>query len=177
MNRNVESHFSMLPSADISRSRFDRSFDHKTTFNVGELIPFFVDLTVMPGDTFDITTSKVVRLQTLLTPVMDNIYLDTYWFFVPYRLVWQHWRELMGENRASAWLPEVEYSVPQIKANTKYVSDSTANLAAMIRSCSVFDYMGIPVIDNGQTAEGESVDDTQISFSALGWRAYCLTYN
>ena len=101
MNRNVESHFSMLPSAEISRSRFDRSQDIKFTFDVGTLVPFFCDLSVMPGDTFDITTSKVIRMQTLLTPPMDNLYLDTYWFFVPYRLVWNHWRELMGENRQS----------------------------------------------------------------------------
>ena len=102
MNRNVESHFSMLPSAEISRSKFDRAQDVKFTFNVGDLVPFYVD-EVLPGDTFDVTTSKVVRMQTLLTPVMDNIYLDTYFFFVPNRLVWKHWRELMGENRESAY--------------------------------------------------------------------------
>ncbi len=82
MNRNVESHFSKLPSADIQRSVFDRSSDHKTSFNVGDLIPFYID-EVLPGDTFDVTTSKVVRSQTLLTPIMDNIYLDCYYFSFP----------------------------------------------------------------------------------------------
>ena len=169
MNRNVESHFSMLPSADISRSRFDRSQDIKFTFNVGDLIPFFVDLSVMPGDTFDITTSKVVRLQTLLTPVMDNIYLDTYWFFVPYRLLWTHWRELMGENRASAWLPEASYSVPQLKAFTNY---NSVPGTGQIRVGSIFDYMGVPVVNDGQGAPSNYFE-----FSALPYRAYCMIFN
>ena len=135
MNRNVESHFSMLPSADIDRSRFDRSQDIKFTGNVGELIPFYVD-EVLPGDSFDITTSKVVRLQTLLTPVMDNIYLDTYWFFVPNRLVWDHWRELMGENTQSAWIPEVEYSVPQI-----YLQDDSSGAGSgAVQTGDILDY-------------------------------------
>ena len=82
MNRNVESHFSELPHVELQRSIFDRSSTHKTSFDCGSLIPFYVD-EVLPGDTFKVTTSKVVRLQTLLTPVMDNLYLDTYYFFVP----------------------------------------------------------------------------------------------
>ena len=73
MNRNVESHFSELPKIDIGRSTFDRSSSHKTSFNVGELIPFYVD-EVLPGDTFKVTTSAVVRLQTLLTPIMESIH-------------------------------------------------------------------------------------------------------
>lgn len=163
MNRNVESHFSMLPSAEISRSKFDRAQDVKFTFNVGDLIPFYVD-EVLPGDTFDVTTSKVVRMQTLLTPVMDNIYLDTYFFFVPNRLTWRHWRELMGENRESAWYPNVEYSVPQIQIS-KY-SD-----ADVIRVGSIFDYMGIPVGVNPPD------DGQDISFNALPYRAYCMIFN
>lgn len=82
MNRNVESHFSLLPSNDIRRSIFDRSSGHKTSFNVGELVPLYID-EILPGDTVSIETSKVVRLQTLLTPMMDNLYFDTYWFFCP----------------------------------------------------------------------------------------------
>ena len=94
MSRNAESRFAMNPTnIDISRSRFHRPSSVKTTFNVGDLIPFYCD-EVLPGDTFDIKTSKIVRMQTLVTPIMDNIYLDTYFFFVPNRLVWEHWREL-----------------------------------------------------------------------------------
>ena len=81
MNRNVESHFALNPTRlDMSRSKFDRSFSLKTSFNVGDIVPFYVD-EVLPGDTFDVKTSKVVRMQTLITPIMDNIYLGTYYFF------------------------------------------------------------------------------------------------
>ena len=95
MNRNVESHFAHVPSVDIQRSKFDRSFSHKTSFNVGQLIPFYLE-EVLPGDTFNVKTSKVVRLQTLLTPIFDNMYLDTYYFFVPMRLVFNKTKEFFG---------------------------------------------------------------------------------
>lgn len=154
MNRNVESHFSLAPHVDISRSRFDRSASLKTSFNVGELIPFFID-EVLPGDTFSVDTSKVVRMQTLLTPMMDNVYLDTYYFFVPNRLCWEHWKEFCGENTESAWIPQTEYSIPQI---TSPASDgwSVGTLA---------DYFGIPTGVSG------------LSVNALPFRAYALIVN
>lgn len=161
MNRNVESYFSTVPSADISRSSFDRSQDVKMSFNVGNLVPFYVD-EVLPGDTFSIETSKVVRLQTLLTPVMDNIYLDTYFFFVPNRLVWTHWREFMGENTKSAWLPDVEYSIPQITCG--HVYDPNTYTKPGFPVGSTFDFMGVPV----------GVD---LSINALPFRAYQLIFN
>jgi len=99
----------------MSRSRFDRPFSHKTTFNVGQIIPFYVD-EVLPGDTFDVETSRVVRMQSLITPVMDNIYLDMYYFFVPTALFGHTGNEFMGENSESAWIPRTEYSLPQITA-------------------------------------------------------------
>lgn len=150
MNRNVESHFSQLPKADIQRSRFDRSSSIKTTFNVGDIIPFYVD-EVLPGDTFDIKTSKVVRMQSLVTPIMDNIYLDTYFFFVPNRLTWEHWQEFNGENTQSAWIPATEYQVPQLTAPTGGWSIGT-----------IADYMGIPTGVSG------------LSVNALPFRAYAL---
>lgn len=153
MNRNVESHFSQLPKVDISRSRFDRSASVKTSFNVGDLVPFYVD-EVLPGDTFKVKTSKVVRMQPLVAPIMDNVYLDTYYFFVPNRLTWTHWRELMGENTESAWIPETEYSVPQITAPTGGWSNGT-----------IADYMGIPTQVQG------------LSVNALPFRAYALICN
>lgn len=137
-------------SLDISRSRFNRDSSVKMSFNVGELIPFYVD-EVLPGDTMEVSTSKVVRMQTLLTPVMDNMYLDTYYFFVPNRLVWDHWKEFQGENTESAWIPQTEYTVPQITAPT-----GGWNVG------SIADYMGIPTgIEN-------------ISVNALPFRAYAL---
>ncbi len=152
MNRNVESHFSSLPNVSIGRSRFDRSSSVKTSFNVGRLIPFYVD-EVLPGDTFKVKTSKVVRMQPLVAPIMDNVYLDTYYFFVPNRLVWNHWRELMGENTESAWIPETEYSVPQVSAPNGGWSTGT-----------IADYMGIPTGVN-------------VSVNALPFRAYALICN
>lgn len=154
MNRNTESHFSLSPHVDISRSRFDRSASLKTSFNAGDVVPFFLE-EVLPGDTFSVDTSKVVRMQTLLTPMMDNVYLDTYYFFVPNRLVWDHWKEFCGENTESAWIPQTEYTMPQI---TSPASDgwSVGTLA---------DYFGIPTGVAG------------LSVSALPFRAYALIMN
>lgn len=154
MNRNVESHFSLLPHADISRSQFDRSASVKTSFNVGQVIPFLVE-EVLPGDTFKVKTSKVVRLQTLLTPMMDNLYLDTYYFFVPNRLVWEHWKEFNGENTKSAWLPDTEYEIPQITAP----ADTGWNVG------TIADYFGIPT------------GVANLSVNALPFRAYSLIMN
>lgn len=153
MNRNVESHFATLPHADISRSRFDRSSSLKTSFNVGDVIPFYID-EVLPGDTFNVKTSKVVRMQSLITPVMDNIYLDTYFFFVPNRLVWNHWKEFNGENTQSAWLPSVEYEVPQLES-----PDGGWDVGTLA------DYFGLPTGVNN------------LSVSALPFRAYGLIMN
>lgn len=154
MNRNTESHFSLAPHVDISRSRFDRSASLKTSFNVGDVVPFFLD-EVLPGDTFSVDTSKVVRMQTLLTPMMDNVYLDTYYFFVPNRLVWDHWKQFCGENTESAWIPETEYTMPQITApaNTGWDVGTLA------------DYFGIPTGVSG------------LSVSSLPFRAYALIMN
>lgn len=158
MNRNVESHFSQIPSVSIERSTFDRSSSYKSSFNASELIPFFVE-EVLPGDTFDITTSKVVRSQTLLTPIMDNMYLDTFYFFVPNRLVWNHWKEFCGENTQGAWAPSVEYTIPSISAPSGGFASGT-----------IADYMGLPV------GVEWSADD-ELSPSALPFRAYALICN
>ena len=154
MNRNQESHFALNPTRlDIQRSRFDRSHSVKTTFNVGEIVPFYVD-EVLPGDTFSVDTSKVIRMQTLITPIMDNIYLDTYYFFVPNRLTWEHWRELNGENTSSPWTQTVEYTVPQLTAPEGGWSVGT-----------IMDYMGVPTGVSG------------LSVNALPVRAYGLICN
>ena len=161
MNRNQNSHFSKNPQVDIQRSRFDRSHSVKLSGNVGDLIPFYCD-EVLPGDTFQIDTSKLVRLQTLVTPVMDNIYLDTYYFFVPCRLVWEHWREMMGENTSAPWFPDVEYSVPQVTSPLPSGGGSSESGWA---EGTIADYMGIPPGVKG------------LSVSALPFRAYALIYN
>ncbi|UPW40972.1 major capsid protein [Sigmofec virus UA08Rod_5899] len=155
MNRNAESHFAMNPTRiDMSRLTFDRSHSLKTSFNVGDVVPFYVD-EVLPGDTFDVKTSKVVRMPSLITPIMDNIYLDTYFFFVPNRLTWEHWKQFMGENTESAWIPETQYEVPQIT--------SPASTGWNIGTLA--DYMGVPTGVPG------------LSVSALPFRAYALVMN
>lgn len=154
MNRNTESHFSLNPHVDISRSRFDRSASVKTSFNVGDIVPFYVE-EVLPGDTFQVKSSKVVRMQTLLTPMMDNVYLDTYYFFVPNRLVWNHWKEFCGENTESAWIPETEYNIPQL----------VSPAADGWKVGTIADYFGIPTGVSG------------LSVNALPFRAYALIIN
>lgn len=154
MSRNQNSRFATNPTnLDISRSKFERSHTVKTSFNVGDIIPFYVD-EVLPGDTFQIDTSKVVRLQTPVTPFMDNIYLDTYYFFVPNRIVWEHWKQFQGENTESAWLPTTEYTVPQITAPEGGFAEGT-----------IADYFGIPTKVSG------------LSVNALPFRAYALICN
>lgn len=133
MFRNVESHFATVPQVEKPRSMFGRPKPHKTSFNVGDLIPNYFSV-VYPGDTIKMRTASVVRLQTLLTPVMDNMYLDQYFFFVPMRLVWSHTKEFFGENTQSAWVPQVTYQIPTISSPSGGFNVGT-----------IADYLGLPV--------------------------------
>ena len=154
MNRNTNSHFANTPTINIGRSKFDRSFTHKTTFNTGDLIPFFIDTTIMPGDTVKMSTSEVVRMMTPITPVMDNANLDTYFFFVPYRLLWEHFKEFFGENDETPWTQLTEYEIPQIIAPENGWTKG-----------SLADYFGYPTKIGGYKA------------SALPFRAYAKIWN
>nr|WNN13480.1 MAG: major capsid protein [Microviridae sp.] len=192
MNRNKNNNFSLLPSANIQRSKFDRSQSVKFTFNVGELIPFYVD-EVLPGDTMQIKTSKMVRLQTPATPIMDDLYLDTYYFFVPNRLVWDHWKEFNGENNNSKWIPTTDYRVPQLKFPAFSGTAVDHDLGELSDSYlffspgSVADYMGLPAMngsENGNFAVpikyfplSTGVSDGFPTFNALPFRAYALICN
>lgn len=154
MNRNTESHFSVNPiNLDIQRSKFVRPSTHKTTFNAGNLIPIYVD-EVLPGDTFKMKMSSVIRMSTPIYPVMDNANMDVYFFFVPNRLVWEHWKEFFGENNTTHWEQPVEYEVPQITAPEGGWTKGT-----------IADYMGIPTLISN------------ISVQALPFRAYCKIWN
>lgn len=154
MNRNSQAHFATTPTVGISRSKFDRSFTHKTTFNAGDLIPFYCDTTITPGDTVKMNTANVVRMMTPIAPVMDNANLDTYFFFVPYRLIWEHWKAFMGENETAPWIQTTEYEIPQIVApDNGWTKGSLA------------DYFGYPTKVGGYKA------------SALPFRAYALIWN
>lgn len=153
-NRNTELHFKNIPKLDIKRSTFDMSYSHRTTFNEGELVPFMVQ-EVLPGDTFTLDTSYVIRMNTPVKPVMDNAYLDIYYFYIPNRLSWEKWPEFMGENKTGAWDEEqTEYTVPG--------SYGTFN------SKTIADYMGIPT--------GVAIPQED-AVNALYFRDYVLIYN
>jgi hypothetical protein len=153
MNRNSEYNFAQNPQVGVSRSRFQRNSDNKTTFNTGDLIPVYLD-EVLPGDTHQVDVACVMRMATPIFPVMDNAFCDFYFFFVPNRLLWEHWKEFMGENKETAWTPKTEYSVPQVTAPTGGWEEGT-----------LADYLGLPTKVEG------------ISVSALPGRAYGLIYN
>jgi len=143
--------FSKVPSIDMPRSSFDRSHGVKTTFDGSKLIPMFVD-EVLPGDTFNLKTASFTRMATPLHPVMDNIFMETFYFFVPYRLVWDNFQKMMGEQDNPG--DSVDYLVP-VMADTTF---NETNLA---------DYFGIPT----STANDLS------GVSSLPFRAYNLIWN
>lgn len=143
--------FSMIPKTSIQRSSFDRSFGYKTTFNEGLLIPFFCD-EVLPGDTFKLKTSVLARLSTPIVPVMDNMFLDMQFFFVPNRLVWDHWQNFNGEQRDPS--DSTDYLVPTI-------TSPVGGFAAQ----SIFDYFGLPT------------GVANLSVNSLPLRAYNLIWN
>lgn len=155
MNRNTESKFAMAQTGtDLRRSIFDRPSSHKTTLKTGDIIPIYVDFAI-PGDTFSMDMASAIRMTTPIFPVMDNCYLDTYFFFVPNRLIWDHWEEFCGENKLTAWEQETEYSIPQIEApdDTGWIQGTLA------------DYFGMPIGIPG------------ISVNHLPFRAYCKIWN
>lgn len=155
MARNIrvnQSHFAMIPQANIRRSVFDRSHVYKTTFNEGQLIPYFVD-EVIPGDTFTLNPVEFCRLATPVVPFMDNIYIESFFFFVPSRLVYDKWVNLCGEQEN----PEdsTDYLVPTVSLT----GDMTNKLP---------DYMGIAC------ASGTF---NNVSVNCLPFRSYWLIWN
>lgn len=145
------------PEVRISRSKFDRSSDVKTTFNAGRLIPFFVD-EVLPGDTFTDKTSMVVRMTTPIFPVMDDCFLDYFYFFVPNRLVWDNWEKFMGENDTTQWTSPFDKPLPTVDIAPESVLKNT-----------VFDYFGLPATSG--------LGGNTLKVNALPFRAYQLIWN
>ena len=172
MNLNSNAHFQNIPKIGISRSKFNRDQDIKMTFNAGELIPFFID-EVLPGDTFKLKQSYVVRMTTPRNPTMDNSYLETFYFYVPNRIIWNHWKEFMGENTTGPWEQETEYSVPQLVIDGG-IGNATANDSP--REGSLLDYMGIPT---KVTKKNFKPTETNrgLSINQLPIRAYCRIWN
>lgn len=146
--------FSRVPKADIPRSSFDRSHGHKTTINSGFLYPILID-EALPGDTFSLNAHILGRLSTPIHPVMDNMYLDTFFFAVPYRLVWDNWQKFNGEQKNPG--DPTDFTIPTTPIN--------AQVGAV---GSLYDYFGLPT----DISAPNSID-----VSALPFRAYNLIWN
>lgn len=153
MNRNTNMHFANVPQIHQKRSKFDESHSIKTTFNTGDIIPVFVDADILPGSTVQMDMAEVIRMATPIYPIMDNLYADLYWFFVPNRLVWDNHAKFWGEND-DPWTQTTEYEIPQIEAPEGGWTEGT-----------IADYMGIPTKVSG------------ISVNAMPFRAYAKIYN
>ena len=164
--RNIETHFSQAPQANVRRSSFKYNKPLKTTFNAGDLVPFLVE-EVLPGDTFDLKLSKVVRLTTSIHPTMDNLYLDTYFFFIPNRFLWDHWVNFMGESD-KAWTDSTTYMPPQIILGGSGGVVGKAQFKS-IAPQSILNYLGVPAF---------TVDTKQNLYaSALRFNAYIKVWN
>lgn len=146
--------FSQIPNSPIQRSVFDRSHDYKTTMDAGYLIPFFVD-EALPGDTFKLRVNAFVRMNTLIAPFMDNVFMDTFFFFVPSRLVWDNWQRFCGEQKNPG--DSTDFLIPSLSGTNTFTNGS------------IFDYMGLPT--------GVSLDPSNTPINALPFRAYNLIYN
>lgn len=158
MNRNNERHFNQIPEMKASRTRFNRDQTILTTFDAGKLIPFYVD-EVLPGDTFSVDTAAIIRMTTPKYPVMDDSFIDFYYFFCPNRILWDNFKHFMGEVEDTPWMPKKAYSVPQIKIN-----GTNAKPAPDERS--ILDYMGVP-----------TKVKKPFSINALPIRAYIKIWN
>jgi hypothetical protein len=157
-NRSASAHqFSMIPRAEIPRSKFNAQKTLKTAFDAGYLVPIYVD-EVLPGDSFNCRMTAFTRLATPLFPVMDNMYLDTFFFFVPNRLVWSNWQRFMGERDPN---PDssIDYTIPT-------VTSPTGGYAVN----SLQDYMGLPTA-------GQVDGSSTVTHSALFTRCYNLIWN
>lgn len=150
-NSNIKS-FSEIPVVNFSRSRHNLGHTHDLTCNVGEVIPFLCD-ELLPGDNIEVGLSDLTRLTTLINPIFGDIYTDYYLFFIPFRLLWEHFTEFMGENNSTYWTQPTTYSIPQINAPQGGWQVGT-----------IADYMGCSIGKN-------------YSCSALFFRAYAKVIN
>ena len=156
-NKSVNVHqFAMIPKADIPRSSFKTQFTHKTTFDAGYLIPVYVD-EVLPGDTFNVSMTAFARLATPLYPIMDNMHMDSFFFFVPNRLIWTNWQKFMGQQDNPG--DSIAYTVPTMNSPANGYSVG-----------SLQDYMGLPTV-------GQVTATKTVTHCAFWTRAYNLIWN
>lgn len=150
VNRSTQHLFSQIPSTQIPRSVFDRSHGYKTTFDSGYLVPFYVD-EVLPGDSFKLTATLFARLATPIVPFMDNLYLETFFFFVPNRLVWDNWQKFNGEQKNPT--DSTDFLIPTVSGTN-------------VQNQTLWDYFGLPT----------NVSEA-LKVNALPFRAYNLIFN
>jgi len=155
----MQNRFSRAPQAEIQRSSFDRTHGHKTTIDADYLYPLLLD-EVLPGDTFNVDASIFARLATPLHPLMDNMFLDTFFFFVPSRLVWDNWQRFNGEQTDPG--DSVDFLVPTLADND----------GGFPRG-SLHDYFGLPTEDDIPPGQGATVS----GINALPFRCYNLIFN
>ena len=158
MNRNNERHFNQIPEIKASRTRFNRDQTILTTFDAGKLIPFYVD-EVLPGDTFSVDTSAIIRMTTPKYPVMDDAFIDFYYFYCPNRILWDDFKHFMGEVEETPWTPKRSYATPKI------VIYGTPSKPKPDEN-SILDYMGVPTKIEGL-----------FEVNALPVRAYVKIWN
>lgn len=158
MNRNNERHFNQIPEMKASRTRFNREQTILTTFDSGKLIPFYVD-EVLPGDTFSIDTTAIIRMTTPKYPVMDDAFIDFYYFYCPNRILWDNFKYFMGEVESTPWMPMKSYAVPQIRVRGTESDPKPYEK-------SVLDYMGVP-----------TKIKKEFTINALPVRAYVKIWN
>lgn len=151
-----QNHFAMVPRGDVPRSKHTTTHSHKTTFNAGLLIPFYID-EMLPGDTFQGEVTLFARLQTLLFPLMDNLEMETFFFFTPNRICWTNWEKFMGAQDNPA--DSIAFTIPQL-----------VSPAGGFATPSIYDYFGLPGV--GQILAGNT-----ISVSAIPFRAYNRIFN
>lgn len=155
--RSVMNHnFSEVPQVGIPRSTFRRDHAYKTTFDAGYLVPVFLEMDVLPGDTIDLSMAGFARLATPLFPTMDNMFMETFFFFCPYRILWTNFPKMMGEQVDPG--DSIDYTVPQVQINSTHPT-----------SGSLGDYFGIPL--------AAGVASPYLSVNALPFRAYQLIWN
>ena len=150
---NMKHDFAKIPQANVPRSSFNLSHKYMTAFDADYLIPIMVQ-DVIPGDTWNCSLTHFVRLATPLHPIMDNIYVDVFHFFVPYRLVWVNWEKFCGAQDNPA--DSIDLTIP--------VNGSTSSSATTVDLNTLYDYMGIPKVAN-------------IPINALPIRAYAKIWN
>jgi len=153
MNHN----FSRIPAVQLERSVFNRSSGLKTAFNAGDLVPIYVD-EILPGDTVKMETTVLARLSTFIFPIMDNVFIDLFFFYVPCRLVWDNWEQFNGAQDTTDFVAPTDFIVPELDVTTG---------GPTFAGGSIFDYFGLPT----------EIDLGNEHMNALPLRAYNLIFN